>query len=101
MAGEADLYDALEALISREIVALPSSGDPENPSTWPEGEADHMARLRDDEATLTAHREPRHGGAIASDPVRCAACGEPRTCETMRTMRTRYGLPAGEYRGDL
>ncbi|MDT0184319.1 hypothetical protein Q9S36_29405 [Microbacterium sp. ARD31] len=101
MAGEADLYDALEAMISGEMEALPSSGNSDDPSSWPEGEADRMAVLREDRTTLAAHREPRHGASMASDPVRCAACGEPRTCPTMVAMRDRYELSAAEYRGDL
>ncbi|MFJ2757475.1 hypothetical protein ACIO3S_17870 [Nocardioides sp. NPDC087217] len=100
MAGEADLYDALERLISQEIEALPSSGDPDNLSSWPEGEAERMAVLREDEATLAAHREPSHGTSAALDPVRCAACGAPRTCPTMAAMRDRYALSPAEYRGD-
>lgn len=102
MAGEADLYEALDDRIAAAIKTLPlSDGDADDPATWSDEERKMLATLRADKSTLDAHREPaRLGLTDARDPVRCAACNEPRTCPTMLDMGKRYDLSTNDYRGD-
>ena len=92
-----NLYDALDAAIANVRSALPSSGTPEDSTTWPNDEQDLLAELIGHHKTVEAHRQKHDTTDVGTSKGDCLACGEPRPCTTIRDLARRYSVE-GESR---
>ena len=88
----ANLYDELDRAIAAERSALPSSGVPEDSTTWPSGEQELLVELIGQHNTVQAHRVKEDTEVLDKPMVFCLACGEPRPCTAIRVLTAQYGV---------
>lgn len=92
MAGDPNVYDALDRAIADQRSALPSSGAVDDSTTWPEEERTRLADLQEDYSTVQVHRWKLDQSVAADAPSACRACHEDRPCSTIRELAKRYGV---------
>lgn len=93
MAGDPDPFEATLTTIELVQTSL-SSGAPAagEGRSWTQDEVEaQLAQLKEDAATLREHWNTSSSGVVGgSEPVRCAACGEPMACPTARALFAKY-----------